>query len=416
MNPRRVVVTGMGTLTPIGLSVPAYWDGLRNGVNGVGPITRFDATKFKTRFACELKGYDVGQYIPVKEARRMDPFTHYALIAADEAIAHAGLNISALDSERIGVVSGSGIGGLLTFQEEVGAFYKGDGTPRFSPFFIPKMIVDIAAGYISMKHGLHGPNYASLSACATSAHCIADGFMLIKQDLADVMVVGGSEAAITESGVGGFNACKALSENNEEMTTASRPFDLNRDGFVLGEGSGMVILEELEHAKRRGATIYAELKGIGLTADAHHITAPHPEGTYITNVMRNALKMAGLQPEDIDYVNTHGTSTPLGDVAETKAIKNVFGDHAYKLNVSSTKSMTGHLLGAAGVIEAIAVIFAIVNDVIPPTINFQTPDPECDLNFTFNKAQERITRAAISNVFGFGGHNTCLLFTKFDEK
>jgi len=410
---RRVVVTGMGAITPIGSTLNSYWEGLKAGTSGAGPITLFDASKFKTRFACELKNFDVGQYMSVKDARKMDPFTHYAVIAADEAIADAGFNFDKLDKDRVGVVVGSGQGGLRTFQDEVTAFALGEGIPRFNPFFIPKMIIDISPGHISMKYGLHGPNYACISACATSANCIIDGYMLIKTELADVMVVGGSEAAITETGVGGFNACKALSENNEEMMTASRPFDQRRDGFVLGEGGGIMILEEYEHAVKRGAKIYAELVGIGLTADAHHITAPHPEGTHVSNVMGNALKMAKMNPTDVDYINVHGTSTQLGDLAETKAIKQVYGDHAYKLNISSTKSMTGHLLGAAGVIEAIATVLAVQNNIVPPTINFNTPDPLCDLNYTFNKAQERTVNVAVSNVFGFGGHNTSIVFKKF---
>lgn len=412
---RRIVITGMGAITPIGLNLNSYWDGLKTGTNGVAPITLFDASKFKTRFACELKNYDVGKYINVKEARRMDPFNHYAMIAADEAIADANLNFEIIDKNRIGVVVGSGQGGLRTFQDEVSSFALGDGTPKFSPFFIPKMIIDISPGHISMKYGLHGPNYSCIAACATSANCIIDGFMLIKSELADIMVVGGSEAAITETGVGGFNACKALSENNEEYLTASRPFDLNRDGFVLGEGGGILILEEYNHAIKRGAKIYAEIVGIGMTADAHHITAPHPDGTYVSNVMNQAMGMAKIAPSDIDYINVHGTSTPLGDIAETKAIKQVFGDHAYKLNISSTKSMTGHLLGAAGAIEAIATILAVQHDLVPPTINFKTPDPECDLNYTFNKAQIRKVNYGMSNVFGFGGHNTSIIFKKVTD-
>lgn len=409
-----VVVTGMGALTPLGLSVPAYWEGMKNGVSGAAPITRFDAEKFKTKFACELKGYKVEDYIPRKEARRMDPFSHYGMIASDEAIADSGLDFDKTDRNRVGVICGSGIGGLQTFQDEFLDFFKGDGTPRFNPFFIPKMIIDITAGHISMKYGLRGPNYACVSACATSSNCIIDAFLLIKQGMADVVIVGGSEAAVTASGIGGFNSSKALSERNDSPETASRPFDLDRDGFVLGEGSGMLVLETLEHAQNRGAKIYAELGGVGLSADAHHITAPHPEGIGAKLVMENVLKSAGKKPEDVDYVNVHGTSTPLGDIAETKAIKDVFGEHAYKLNISSTKSMTGHLLGAAGVIEAIATILAIQNDLVPPTINHFTDDPECDLNYTFNKAEARTVNVAVSNTFGFGGHNTSLLFNKLN--
>lgn len=411
-NPPVVVITGMGALTPLGLSVSAYWEGLKNGVSGAAPITRFDAEKFKTRFACELKGFKVEEHIPRKEARRMDPFSHYGLVAADHAIADAGLDFDKIDRDRVGVICGAGIGGLLTFQDELHDFFNGDGTPRFNPFFIPKMIIDITSGHISIKYGLRGPNYACVSACATSSNCIIDAFLLLKQGLADVVIAGGSEAAVTATGVGGFNSAKALSERNDSPETASRPFDKDRDGFVLGEGSGMLVLETLEHAQKRGADIYAELGGVGLSADAHHITAPHPDGVGANKVMENVLKSAGRKPEDVDYINVHGTSTQLGDIAETKAIKSVFGAHAYKLNISSTKSMTGHLLGAAGVIEAIASILAIKYDIVPPTINHFADDPECDLNYTFNEAEARPVNVAVSNTFGFGGHNTSLLFNK----
>lgn len=415
MEARSVVVTGMGALTAIGLTLSDYWAGLRAGASGAGPITRFDASRFKTRFACELKGFDIGQHMNVKEARRMDPFSHYALVASDEAIADSGLDLEKTDRTRVGVVVGSGIGGLLTFQEEIGGYFMGDGTPRFSPFFIPKMIIDIAPGHISMKYGLHGPNYSCVAACATSSNCIIDAYLLIQNGLADVVICGGAEAAITEGGVGGFNAAKALSERNDSPETASRPFDLDRDGFVLGEGAGILVLEAYEHAARRGARMYAQLKGVGMSADAHHITAPHPEGLGAALVMQNVLKHAGLPPEAVDYINVHGTSTPLGDIAETKAIKQVFGDHAYKLNISSTKSMIGHLLGAAGAVEAIACILALQHQEIPPTINHFTDDPECDLNYTFNKAEKRAVNAAVSNTFGFGGHNTSLLFQKVES-
>jgi 3-oxoacyl-[acyl-carrier-protein] synthase II len=412
MKARRVVVTGLGALTPIGLTVSDYWNGLLNGVSGAGPITHFDASKFKTRFACELKGFDVGQYIPRQEARKMDPFSHYMVVAADEAVKDADLAFDTLDRDRIGVVLGSGIGGLYTFSEEIKGFAGGDGTPRFNPFFIPKMIIDIAPGHISIKYGLRGPNYSTVSACATSTNCLIDACMLIKNDLADIIISGGSEAAITEAGIGGFNALKALSERNDDPATASRPFDKDRDGFVLGEGAGAVILEEYEHAVRRGAKIYAEVKGFGLSADAHHITAPEPEGLGAMLVMRNTLRSAGLKAEDVDYINMHGTSTPLGDVAESLAIRKVFGAHADALNVSSTKSMTGHLLGAAGAVEAIATLLAVYHDTIPPTINHFTDDEACTLNYTFHKPVKRTIRTAISNTFGFGGHNASVLFSK----
>lgn len=414
MELRRVVVTGLGALTPLGNTVQEYWQGLVDGVSGANMITRFDASKFKTRFACELKGFNVEDHIDRKEARRMDPYTHYALVVAKEAIVDCGIDLESIDKDRVGVIWGSGIGGLLTFQEEAMAFARGDGTPRFNPFFIPKMIADIASGHISIIYGFRGPNYTTVSACASSNNAIIDAFNYIRLGKADMFVTGGSEAAVTEAGVGGFNACKALSENNEGYASASRPFDQTRDGFVLGEGAGCLILEEYEHAKARGAKIYCEVMGGGMSADAYHITAPHPEGIGARNVMKYALEDAGMDVSQIDYINVHGTSTPLGDVQEAKAIQAVYGEHAYTINISSTKSMTGHLLGAAGAIEAIATIMAVKHDIIPPTINFTTPDPELDpkLNFTFNKAQKRVVRAAMSNTFGFGGHNTSAIFKK----
>lgn len=412
MQNRRVVVTGMGALTPIGLGIEAFSEGLFAGVSGANLITQFDASKFKTKFACELKNFEVGNYLDKKEARRMDPFTQYAIIVANEAIADANFDHSAIDKTRFGVVMGSGIGGMQVFTQEITDFVKGDGTPRFNPFFIPRMIIDIAAGRISIEHGLKGPNHAAVSACATSANCIIDAYMILKMGYADIMLAGGSEAPITVPGVGGFNAMKAMSENNENYATASCPFDVNRDGFVLGEGAGALVLEDYDHAIKRGAKIYAELAGIGMSADAYHITAPHPEGESVILVMQNCIKDAGLKPEDVDYLNMHGTSTPLGDIAETKAIKKVFGEHAYKMNLSSSKSMTGHLLGAAGVVEAIASLLSIQAQCVSPTINFTTPDPECDLNYTFNTAQHRTVNVAMSNTFGFGGHNACLLFKK----
>ncbi|GAB4426058.1 MAG: beta-ketoacyl-ACP synthase II [Bacteroidia bacterium] len=411
---RRVVVTGLGALTPIGNNVPAYWEALSQGVSGANMITHFDTTHFKTKFACELKGFDPHDYFDRKNARKIDHFVQYALVAADEAMADAAFDMDKTDLFRFGVVWGSGIGGMNVFTQEVMDYAKGDGTPRFNPFFIPKMIIDIGAGQISIKYGLKGPNYSSVSACATSSNCVIDAYLLIKYGYADVMLTGGSEAAITEVGVGGFSAMKALSENNEEYATASRPFDKRRDGFVMGEGAGCLILESYEHAVARGAKIYAELGGIGMSADAHHITAPHPEGEGAARVMRAVCEDADLPLEAVDYINVHGTSTPLGDVSESLAIKQVFGDHAYRLNISSTKSMTGHLLGAAGAIEAIAAIFAIQRSLIPPTINFAEPDPDCDLNYTFNQAQAREVNVAISNTFGFGGHNASLLFKKFE--
>ena len=415
MELKRVVVTGIGALTPIGNTYEEYWNGLLNGVSGADNITLFNASKFKTQFACEVKGFDPVAYLDRKEARKVDRFTQLAIVSSDEAIRHAGISKDTVDPDRTGVIFSSGIGGLLTFQEEVMAYAKGDGTPRFNPFFIPKMILDIAAGHISMRHGFRGPNFAVVSACASSTHAIIEAFHYIKLGKADVMVAGGSEAVVCDAGVAGFNAMKALSERNDDPKTASRPFDKERDGFVMGEGSGTLILEELEHAKRRGATIYAEIAGCGATADAYHITAPHPEGLGALNVMKASLLEAEMQPSDIDYINVHGTSTPLGDIAETKAILGVFGEHAYNLNISSTKSMTGHLLGAAGVIEAIACVSAVMHDIVPPTINHFVDDEELDskLDFTFWKPKKRIVRAALSNTFGFGGHNASLIVKKY---
>ncbi|MGN6294640.1 MAG: beta-ketoacyl-ACP synthase II [Chitinophagaceae bacterium] len=417
MEYKRVVVTGMGALTPLGNSVDEYWNGLINGVSGADIITLFDASKFRTKFACEVKNFDPTQFLDKKEARKIDRFTQFALVASDQAMADAGLTKDNINPDRIGVVLGSGIGGLITFQNEVTDFAKGDGTPRFNPFFIPKMILDIAAGQISMRHNLRGPNYAVVSACASSTNAIIDALTLLRIGKADIIVTGGSEAVISEAGVGGFNAMKAMSERNDDPKTASRPYDKDRDGFVMGEAAGVLILEELEHAKARGAKIYCEVVGGGATADAHHITAPHPEGLGAKNVMLASLADAGMKAEDIDYINTHGTSTPLGDIAEVKAILDVFGDHAYKLNISATKSMTGHCLGAAGVIEAIACIQAVRTDIVPPTINHFTDDPELDpkLNFTFNKAQQRPVNAALSNTFGFGGHNACVIVKKYKD-
>lgn len=415
MQLKRVVVTGIGALTPIGNSLEEYWNGLINGVSGADHITLFDATKFKTRFACELKGFDPHNFLEKKEARKIDRFTQTALGVSDQAVADAQLNDPSINKDRVGVVFASGIGGLITFQEEVTNFAKGDGTPRFNPFFIPKMILDIAAGHISMRHGFRGPNFAVVSACASSTNALMEAFNLIRLGKADVILTGGSESVVSEAGVGGFNAMKALSERNEDPKTASRPYDKDRDGFVMGEGAGLIVLEELDHAVRRGAKIYCEIAGTGATADAHHITAPHPEGLGAKNVMMAALEDAGMKPSDIDYINTHGTSTPLGDIAEVKAITDVFGEHAYNLNISSTKSMTGHCLGAAGVIEAIACIMSVRNDIVPPTINHFTDDPELDprLNFTFGQAQKRIVNAALSNTFGFGGHNACVIVKKY---
>lgn len=416
MQLKRVVVTGMGALTPIGNTLQEYWEGLKAGKSGAAPITRFDTTLFKTRFACEVKGFDVAQFMDRKEARKMDPFTQYGIVVADEAINDSGLLQQSFNPDRIGVIWGSGIGGLTTFFQEVVDYAKGDGTPRFSPFFIPKMIIDIASGYISIKHGFRGPNYATVSACATSTHSIIDAFNLIRLGKADAIITGGSEACVNEPAMGGFSNMKALSERNDDYNTASRPFDKDRDGFVLGEGGAGLVLEELEHAKARGACIYAEMVGGGMTADAYHITAPHPEGLGARNVMKVALEDAGMNPDEVDYINVHGTSTPLGDIAETKAILGVFGEQAYNLNISSTKSMTGHLLGGAGAVEAVASIMAVKEGIIPPTINHFTDDPEIDsrLNLTFNQAQKRDVRAALSNTFGFGGHNASVIFKRYE--
>jgi len=416
MQLKRVVVTGLGALTPLGNNLNTYWDNLIKGVSGAGPITKFDPELFKTKFACEVKDYDPNNYFDRKEARKMDLFTQYALITAEEAMQDSGLDLESIDKLKAGVIWGSGIGGLRTFQEEVVSFAQGDGTPRFNPFFIPKMIADISAGMISIKYGFHGPNFVTVSACASATNAMIDAMTYIKLGKAKVMITGGSEASVTEAGMGGFNAMKALSERNDSPETASRPFDKDRDGFVLGEGAGALILEEYEHAKARGAKIYAELVGGGMSADAYHITAPHPEGLGAENVMINALDDAQMKPEEIDYINVHGTSTPLGDISEAVAIGKVFGEHAYKLNISSTKSMTGHLLGAAGAIEAIASIMAIQHQIVPPTINHFTDDDRFDpkLNFTFNKAQARTINAAVSNTFGFGGHNTSVVFRKID--
>ncbi len=417
MELKRVVVTGIGALTPLGNNVEEYWNGLVNGVSGANMITQFDASKFRTKFACEIKNFEPTNFLDKKEARKIDRFTQLALVVSDQAMADAGLNRDNINPDRVGVVFASGIGGLITFQHEVQEFAKGDGTPRFNPFFIPKMILDIAAGQISMRHNLRGPNFAVVSACASSTNAIMDAFNLIRLGKSDIILTGGSEAVISEAGVGGFNAMKAMSERNDDPSTASRPYDKDRDGFVMGEAAGLLVLEELEHAKARGAKIYCEIGGCGATADAHHITAPHPEGLGAMNVMLVALDDAGMKPEEIDYINTHGTSTPIGDGAEVKAITKVFGEHAYKLNISATKSMTGHCLGAAGVIEAIASIQALVHGIIPPTINHFTDDPELDpkLNFTFNKAQHRTVNAALSNTFGFGGHNACVIVKKFQQ-
>jgi 3-oxoacyl-[acyl-carrier-protein] synthase II len=413
---RRVVVTGLGAITPVGNNLHEYWEGLKNGVSGSDLITRFNTEKFKTKFACELKGYDSGKYFDRKETNKLDLFSQYALIATDEAITDSGLILDKIDKNRVGVIWASGIGGIETFYNSIKSHIEGDGTPRFSPFFIPKMIGDIAAGSISIKYGFCGPNFCTVSACASSTNAIIDAVNYIRWGKADIFVSGGSEAAINEPGIGGFNSMQALSTNNAEYKTASRPFDLTRDGFVMGEGAGALILEEYEHAKSRGAKIYAELIGTGMTADAFHLTAPHPDGFGASNVMRLAVDDACLKMEDIDYINVHGTATPIGDVPELKAIINVFGEHAYKLNISSTKSMTGHLLGAAGAVEAIATIMAVVYDIVPPTINFKVPDPAIDqnLNLTTNVAQKRIINAAISNTFGFGGHNASIVVKKVE--
>ncbi|MCC6635767.1 MAG: beta-ketoacyl-ACP synthase II [Chitinophagaceae bacterium] len=415
MTLKRVVVTGLGAITPLGNNVETYWQNLVNGVSGADMITLFNAEKFRTKFACEVKNFDPTEFLDRKEARKIDRFTQFALVVSDQAMNDAGLNKENINPDRIGVVFASGIGGLITFQHEVQEFAKGDGTPRFNPFFIPKMILDIAAGQISMRHNLRGPNFAVVSACASSTNAIMDAFNLLRLGKADIILTGGSEAVISEAGVGGFNAMKAMSERNDNPKTASRPYDKDRDGFVMGEGAGMLVLEELEHAKARGAKIYCEVMGCGATADAHHITAPHPDGLGAKNVMLAALDDANMQPTEIDYINTHGTSTPVGDGAEIKAVTEVFGEHAFKLNISATKSMTGHCLGAAGALEAIASIMAVVHDTVPPTINHFTDDPEIDtqLNFTFNKAQQRTVNAALSNTFGFGGHNACVIVKKY---
>ncbi|MEY4278315.1 MAG: beta-ketoacyl-ACP synthase [Bacteroidota bacterium] len=415
MQTKRIVVTGIGTLNPLGNSLSEYWDNLVNGVSGADMITQFDASKFKTRFACEIKGFDPTNFMDRKEARKLDRFSQIALVASDQAVLDAGITKENVDHDRVGVVFASGIGGLTTFTEEVTNFVHGDGTPRFNPFFIPKMILDIAAGQISMKHGFRGPNYAVVSACASSTNAIISAMDNLKLGKADIIITGGAEAVIGVAGMGGFNAMKAMSERNDDPKTASRPYDKDRDGFIMGEASGVLVLEELEHAIKRGAKIYCEVVGGGATADAYHLTAPHPEGLGAKNVMNAALRDAGMLPTEIDYINTHGTSTPLGDIAEAKAITEVFGEHAYNLNISSTKSMTGHCLGAAGVIEAIACIQSVIHDIIPPTINHFTDDPELDnrLNFTFNKAQKRVVNAALSNTFGFGGHNACVIVKKY---
>jgi len=415
MQTKRIVVTGIGALTPIGNNVETYWNNLINGVSGADMITQFDASKFKTRFACEIKGFDPTEFMDRKEARKLDRFAQIALVASDQAVLDAGITKENVDHDRVGVIFASGIGGLTTFTEEVTNFVHGDGTPRFNPFFIPKMILDIAAGQISMKHGFRGPNYAVVSACASSTNAIISAMDNLKLGKADIIITGGSEAVIGIAGMGGFNAMKAMSERNDDPKTASRPYDKDRDGFIMGEASGVLVLEELEHAIRRGAKIYCEVVGGGATADAYHLTAPHPEGLGARNVMNAALRDAGMQANEIDYINTHGTSTPLGDIAEAKAMTEVFGEHAYNLNISSTKSMTGHCLGAAGVIEAIACIQTVIHDIIPPTINHFTDDPDLDprLNFTFNKAEKRVVNAALSNTFGFGGHNACVIVKKY---
>lgn len=411
---RRVVVTGIGALTPLGNNLHEYWEGLKNGVSGANMITYFNTEKFKTKFACELKNYDSAKYFDRKEVNKLDPYSQYALVTTDEAFIDSGLNLETVDKDRVGVIWASGIGGLDTFFLAIKSHVLGDGTPRFSPFFIPKMIGDIAAGVISIKYGFRGPNFGIVSACASSTNAIIDAANYIRWGKADIFVTGGSEACVNEPGIGGFNALQALSTRNDEFSTASRPFDKTRDGFVLGEGSGTLIVEEYEHAKARGAKIYAEIVGTGLTADAYHMTAPHPEGLGARNVMKLAVNEAGIKVEDIDYINVHGTATPLGDISETKAIVDVFGEHAYKLNISSTKSMTGHLLGAAGAIEAIAAIMAVRHDIVPPTINFKVPDTDIDqnLNLTLNKAQSRKVNYALSNTFGFGGHNASVVFKK----
>jgi len=417
MELKRVVVTGLGAVTPLGKTVNEFWEGLVNGVSGANLITCFNPDKFKTKFACEVKDFNPENYFDRKEARKIDLYAMYALVAADESIRDSGVDLEKVNKDRVGVIFGSGIGGFGTVYSELIEFAQGEGTPRFNPFFIPKLISDIAAGRISIRYGFRGPNFATVSACATSTNAIVDAFNYIRLGKADMFVTGGSEASIVEPGIGGFNAMQAMSTRNDEYKTASRPFDKTRDGFVMGEGSGALVLEELEHARERGARIYAELAGGGMSADAYHLTAPHPEGLGAILVMKNALEDAGMKPEEIDYINVHGTATPLGDISEAKAILKCFGEHAYKLNISATKSMTGHLLGAAGAVEAIASILAIRNNIVPPTINFSTPDPEIDprLNFTFNKAQHRVVNAALSNTFGFGGHNFSVIFKKYTE-
>ncbi|WP_019037481.1 beta-ketoacyl-ACP synthase II [Psychroflexus tropicus] len=417
MELKRVVVTGMGALTPIGNNISEYWEGLKHGKSGAAPITYFDTELFKTKFACEIKNFNANDYFDRKEVRRLDRFAQYALVSSDEAILDSGIDLNVVDKYRVGVIWGAGIGGLETFQNEVIDFAKGDGTPRFNPFFIPKMIADIAPGNISIKHGFMGPNYATVSACASSANAMIDALNYIRLGYSDIIVTGGSEAAVTKAGMGGFNSMHALSTKNDDPQKASRPFDANRDGFVLGEGGGALILEEYEHAKARGAKIYAEVIGGGMSSDAYHMTAPHPEGKGVVAVMKNCLHNSGLNPEDVDTINTHGTSTPLGDVAELKAIKQVFGEHAKTININSTKSMTGHLLGAAGAVEAIASILAMQHSLVPPTINHETADENIDseLNLTLNKPQERKIKVAMSNTFGFGGHNACVAFKSLDE-
>jgi 3-oxoacyl-[acyl-carrier-protein] synthase II len=416
MELKRVVITGLGAITPIGKTINELWENLKNGVSGSDLITRFDTEKFKTKFACEVKNYDANNYFDRKESRKLDLYAQYALIAADQAILDSKIDLTAINPDKAGVIWASGIGGLQTFYEEIEGYVKGGYTPRFSPFFIPKMISDIASGHISIKYNFRGPNFSTVSACASSTNALIDSLNYIRLGKADLFITGGSEAAINEAGVGGFNAMQALSTNNENFKTASRPFDVTRDGFVMGEGGGALILEEYEHAKRRGAYIYAEIVGGGMSADAYHLTAPHPEGLGAARVMENALDDAGLKPEDVDYINVHGTSTPLGDIAEVKGIKKVFADHSYKVNISATKSMTGHLLGAAGAVESIAAILAIKHGIIPPTINYSQPDGDIDnnMNFTFNKAQERDVKIALSNTFGFGGHNSSAVFKKFE--
>ena len=416
MTLKRVVVTGLGAITPLGNSVEEYWSNLEKGVSGAAPVTRFDASLFRTTFACEVKDFNSEDYFDRKEARKLDLFAQFGIVAADQAIADANFSDS-INKSRIGVVWGSGIGGICSFQDQIIDYTQGGFKPRFNPFFVPKMIIDIVPGHISIRHGFMGPNFATVSACASATNALIDAYMYIQLNKADAIVAGGSEGSVNAASMGGFSAMKALSPNNDNAATASKPFDVNRDGFVLGEGAGCLILEELEHAKNRGATIYAEVVGSGLTADAHHITAPHPDGTGASEVMRLALEDANIKPADIDYINVHGTSTPLGDIAETKAIQKVFGQDAYNLNISSTKSMTGHLLGAAGAIEALALLMAINKSIIPPTINFEESDPNIDskLNFTFNKAQEREVNYALSNTFGFGGHNACIVLKKYES-